>query len=84
MSKYTGPEQHQVFDDIESMTYDELEAEYGIKIRDNDDSVWDPMERRRFDTLREWAQFLVDSEDESNFAHDIKRGGKWKYDDDRW
>lgn len=71
----------QILEDIETLDYDELEERYGIIIDDELGAVFDVTERRDFDTLREWAYFIISLEDDDNFAHASRIGGKRKFDD---
>ena len=66
--------------DIRVMTNAELEETYDIFIHD-DGTVWDKLEGKEFDGLRDWADYTTEQE-EGDRASFHKFGGKYGYDDD--
>lgn len=73
-----------VMQDILTMNYDELEETYDIDIDDENGTVWDHQERRQFNDLHQWAQFVQDQNADDNYATVSRIGGKHRFDDERW
>lgn len=69
-----------VMHDIETMSLDDLEFEYNIEV-DADGFVWDLLEAREFVSLREWATFIQDREEEEPEEMFIPRAAKSRYED---
>lgn len=74
-------QESQVLDDITSMSNDELEDLYGIEIGE-DGSVFDTAEFKEFDTLADWAAFVVEQEQEDNYSSFTKIKSNRYFDDD--
>lgn len=69
--------------DIQTMTTDELEEQYGIEVDKDDGTVWDPCEYKSFDDIHEWAAFMQEMEEEdAASAASFVKTGKHRYDDD--
>lgn len=47
--------------DINVLTNDQLQHQYGIDIQENG-SVWDPIEYKRFDSIIEWARYASEQD----------------------
>ena len=63
-----------IYIDIQTLSPAELEATHGIEI-DEDGTVWDELEGMEFATLREWADYCVEREEEEHHSF-VKLGGK--------
>lgn len=63
------------------MSKQDLEDLYGIEISD-DGSVYDLCEMKSFESLREWAAFMVEQEEEENYSSFQKVNHKRHFDDD--
>lgn len=72
---------HQVWSDIASMNFDELEDQYDITIYE-DGAVYDNLEAREFVDLSSWAEFTVAQELETNYGGVSKMNSKYAYEDD--
>lgn len=66
--------------DIQTMTNAELTEAYDITI-DEDGNVWDTLECKEFDNLRQWANYTTELEEDER-APFLKFSGKYGYDDD--
>jgi hypothetical protein len=49
---------------------------------EEDGTVWDSVEQRTFNNTTTWAEFIIDQEDDSQYAGFSKIGGKCYFDDD--
>ena len=80
MSKFFNSSSKTIMHDINVLSSAELELQYGVSI-DPDGSVWDPLEGTWFDSIREWALFVISEEDDQQMSFS-KIAGKNKYDDE--
>lgn len=68
-----------VLHDIVALSYTELHQQYGIEIENSTGEVWDPVEFQSFDSLREWAGFIIELEKE-----DAKWSSQHSFKTARW
>jgi hypothetical protein len=66
--------------DIKTLPLADLSEQYSVHI-DDDGTVWDTVEDIRFKDIKEWAEYLTDMEDDSQYAGFSKMGGKKYFDD---
>lgn len=74
-----------VMHDVQTMSIEELEEQYGIEVDRDDGTVWDPCEYKSFDDIHEWATYMQQLEQEDDVVSTpsfVKTGGKHRYDDD--
>lgn len=64
MSKHYVSVTCQVIHDVQTMTSDQLEEQYGIEIDPSDGTVWDPCEYKEFDGVQQWAAFMQELEED--------------------
>lgn len=75
-------EQPQVYIDIRDMSHAELEEQYDIEI--DEGGVYDYQADRDFPSLIAWATYIVDQDNDDNYAQFSKRNTKGRYDDERY
>ncbi len=68
--------------EMQALSAVELYEQYGINIDENDGSVWDTVESKSFKSLKDWAEYTEDQENDDLYAGISKIGGKMYFDDD--
>lgn len=81
LSKHHSNVGYQILHDVQTMTSDVLEEQYGIEIDPDDGTVWDPCEYKSFDDIHEWATFMQEIEDGAK-APSSSKISKYRYIDD--
>lgn len=81
MSKHYNSHSSRVMVDIHTLEVDELQDLYGIEINE-DGTVYDLTEFKEFETLADWANYIVAIEEEENYGTVLKIGGKLLFDDE--
>lgn len=66
---------------IQTMSIEEVEQQFGIEV-DEDGSVWDACEGRSFDTLKEWALYMDECEEQAYEATMYRGNVRYGFDDD--
>ncbi len=69
-----------VLQDIKTMSNEDLSEQYDIHITEHG-TVWDPMECKSFAGLLEWAEYIIDQNDDELYGS-VSRMGSKKYFDD--
>jgi hypothetical protein len=67
--------------DIVLLSIEELTEAYSIHIDEDDGTVWDAVEDKTFNSLRDWAEFLVEQDNEDLYGGVSKIGSKKYFDD---
>lgn len=65
--------------DIKVMSKQQLEDQYGIEFQIGSKQVWDPVENKMFNDLVEWATYVAEQDDSSEFFSKFTRNS---WDDD--
>ena len=81
MNKHFVSTKSKVLNDIVRMSKDQLIDLYGISFEENG-SIYDPTEMKTFSSLREWANYIAEIEEEENYGSFQKRQNKHGFDDE--
>ncbi|MCK9369600.1 hypothetical protein M0R04_06805 [Candidatus Dojkabacteria bacterium] len=69
-----------VLQDIKTLSIEDLSEQYDIHITEHG-TVWDPAERKCFAGLLEWAEYIIDQNDDELYGSVIRMGSKKCFDD---
>lgn len=75
------PQTKGVMHDIKVLSPQDLSTQYGIEIDEASKSVWDPVEGRKFNSLLDWAAFIMEQEGDACDQHFERIGHKHAFDD---
>lgn len=65
-----------VFYHIKKLSHVELSQLYGIEILENN-SVFDSIENKTFNTLTDWAQYFVEANNDTSNFHKTFKSSEW-------